>query len=279
MNKILILGGSGLVGKAIANEMDKFHNKFDVYTTYFKNPASVSKNKSFKLDIEDSNNIKDILDILKPEIVISCLRGDFNRQLDIHIRVAEYLRNVGGRLYFCSTTNVFDNDLNKPHYEYDITSSCTDYGRYKLECEKTILKILSNNACILRLPQIWGKNSPRMLNLINSLVNKEKIVVYPNLFINTITDTIIAKKVCYIIEHNLTGKFHIASSDIINYKNFYCKLANGLGFNNAVFEEDFQEKGYFAILSERDKEFINELNVTNQYVIDYLCSDQVNYNS
>lgn len=38
MHNILILGGSGLVGTAIINEMNKY-DKFQVYSTYFKNPV------------------------------------------------------------------------------------------------------------------------------------------------------------------------------------------------------------------------------------------------
>lgn len=37
MKKILILGGSGLVGTAVINEINKY-NQFDVYSTYFENP-------------------------------------------------------------------------------------------------------------------------------------------------------------------------------------------------------------------------------------------------
>ena len=35
MNKVLVLGGSGLIGKAIIREMNKY-NKFDIYSTYLK---------------------------------------------------------------------------------------------------------------------------------------------------------------------------------------------------------------------------------------------------
>ena len=33
MNKVLVLGGSGLIGKAIIREMDKYKN-FEIYSTY-----------------------------------------------------------------------------------------------------------------------------------------------------------------------------------------------------------------------------------------------------
>lgn len=271
MNKVLILGGSGLIGTAIINEMIKY-DQFDVYSTYFQNSLLLNKDKWFKLDIEDEDNISSILNTLKPEIVISCLRGDFKRQLIVHIKIAEYLKQYGGRLYFFSTTNVFDNDLSKPHYEDDLPSSHTDYGQYKIECEKKISEILHNNACILRIPQVWGKNSPRMKELLNSLCNNKDITVYPKFYYNTNTDVMIAKQICYIINNHLKGNFHLASEDIINYKDFYKELITELGFGNARIEENFEEEGYFALLSKRINEFPKHLRFSNKSVINYLVT-------
>lgn len=271
MHKILILGGSGLVGRAVINEMNKY-NQFEIYSTYFKNPILLNQEKNFKLDIEDSDNISSILNTLKPNIIVSCLRGDFNKQLIAHIKAAEYLKENGGSLYFFSTTNVFDNDLSKPHYEDDLPNSHTDYGQYKIECEKKMPEILHDNACILRIPQVWGKSSPRMCELLNSLNNNKDIIVYPKLYHNTNTNVMIARQLCYIINNNLKGIFHLVSEDIINYKDFYKELITGLGFKNARIEEKFEEEGYFALLSKRNNEFPKQLRVTNKAVINYLVN-------
>lgn len=269
MNKVLVLGGSGLVGKAIVSEMNK-NEEFQVFTTYFESPMPLDQDKSFKLNIEDTTNIISILNILKPQIVISCLRGDYYKQLILHTKIAKHLEEFDGKLYFFSTANVFDNDLSKPHYEDDQTNSRTDYGQYKIACEKRMLEILHDNACILRLPQVWGKDSPRMKHLLNSLLNNEEVVVYPKLYFNTNTDIVIAKQLCYIIEHKLKGIFHLAAKDVVNQKDFYNELIMGLGFNNVSIQENFEEEGCFALLSKRDNELPERLSFTNKSVIGYL---------
>lgn len=266
MSKVLVLGGSGLIGKAIIGEINKC-KEFQVYATHFKNPMTLEQNRSFKLDIKDGDSINSILNTVKPQSVISCLRGDYDAQLMLHAEIAEYLKKNDGRLYFCSTTNVFDNDTSKPHYEDDLPDSRTDYGQYKIECEKRITEILHENACILRVPQVWGKDSPRMKHLLQSLINDKKIVVYPKLFFNTNTDIMIAKKVSYIIEHKLKGIFHLAAEDVINHKDFYNELIMRLRFNHAKIEENFEEEGYFALLSKRNNEFPEWLRLTNSSVI------------
>jgi dTDP-4-dehydrorhamnose reductase len=272
MHKVLILGGSGLVGKAVISEMNK-NREFQTYATYFENPMQLNQYRSFKLNIEDPANICSILNTLKPQSVVSCLRGDYNKQLILHTAVAEYLKQSNGRLYFCSTANVFDNDQSKPHYEENLPSSCTDYGQFKIECENRIIEILHDNVCILRLPQVWGKDSPRMKQLLKALTNKEKIDAYPKLLLNTNTDIMIAKRISYILEHGLKGIFHMAAEDVISHKDFYNELIIGLGFNNAIMEENLEEEGYFALLSNRNNEFPEESRVTNKSVINYLIKE------
>ncbi|OOM80135.1 sugar nucleotide-binding protein [Clostridium sp. BL-8] len=271
MSKILILGGSGLIGTAVINEMTQY-NQFDVYSTYFQNPILLNQGKGFKLDIQDEDKISSILHNLKPQIIISCLRGNFKKQLILHIKAAEYLRENGGSLYFFSTANVFDNDLSRPHYEDDSPTSKTNYGQYKIECEKKISEILYGDACILRIPQVFGKSSLRMNELLNSLNNNKEITVYPKLYNNTNTDIMIAKQLCYIINSGLKGIFHLGSEDVVNYKNFYEELITELRFRNVIIKENFDEEGYFALLSKRINKFPKQLRLTNKSVIKYLIN-------
>lgn len=272
MDRLLVLGGSGLIGTEIINEMNK-HKNFDVYATFYKRAMILlNKEKCFRLDIEILEDINEILNTVKPQIIISCLRGDFHKQLALHKIIAEYLKNNNGKLYFLSTANVFDNDFSRPHYEDDLLNSHSDYGKYKIECEKSIIEVLHDNACIIRIPQVWGKNSPRMKEILKSIKNNEKIVVYPKLFLNTNTDTMIAKQIAYIIQKNLKGIFHLAAEDITSNKYFSNELITKLGYNNAKIQEEFDVEGTFGLLSKRNSEFPKELLLTNNAVIEYLAN-------
>ena len=55
MKKILILGASGLVGKAFSKELDK---DYDVYGTYYSKITDMPSGRAVKLDI---NNIRSIV--------------------------------------------------------------------------------------------------------------------------------------------------------------------------------------------------------------------------
>jgi len=266
---VLILGGSGLVGRALISQMNQFL-KYRIFATYYENQFLSENVQHIKFDVKDSECINEILDAVKPQIVISCLRGDFDKQLTLHVMVTKYLKRKGGLLYYFSTTNVFDSNFSEPHYEYDVTNSQTDYGQYKMEYESRMTEILHDQVCILRIPQVWGRFCPRMKELQNSLQTKKEITVYPELFINTNTDIMISRQLCYIIENDLRGIFHLAAEDIIGYRELYVQLIEGLHLYAPVLQNDIREKGYFAILSKRSGEFPKQLRITNQMVINYL---------
>lgn len=185
MKKLLILGASGLVGKAIAKECAK---NFDVYGTYFSTETDLAKDKQFQLIIQEQESIREILNFVQPDIIVSSLRGDFDEQLTFHQNLGEELRNRAGVLYYFSTTNVFDGDLSRHHCESDAPNADSDYGQFKMNCEKMLSQLLINRSTIIRIPGIWGKNSPRMINLKRNLETAEPIQAYTNLECSFLTD-------------------------------------------------------------------------------------------
>ena len=268
MDRILLLGASGLVGKALAEELDE---KYDLIGTYRNNKACCAK--SIYFNVSEVTSIIDILNIIKPLMIVYCLRGDFNCQKDILTALINYLKPLNGKLYFCSTANVFDGDTTKPHLIDDNPIAESDYGKFKIECEKIITKGLGDNSAILRLPMIWGKDSPRLNSLITSLNNNENIDVYTNLYLNNNTDVMLAKQIRYIIDNNLKGVFHLGSTEVINYYELIKKLIWGLGFNYKNFNEKILPQGnhYLAVLPS-DNDMPTELSFSNEDLIIYLTT-------
>lgn len=218
----------------------------------------------------DPDGLNEILRTVKPGFVASCLRGDFEKQLALHAKAAEYLGKNGGKLFFFSTANVFDNDLSRAHDEGDPPDPKTEYGVFKAECEKMLTAMLCENACILRLPQVWGKDSPRMKALFSALRKDEAIVVYPGLIYNTNTDAMAARQLHAVMDRDLSGIFHLAAEDTVSHRDFYCGLAGRLGFPRAKVKESFEQAGTFALSSKRRGELPAGFRFSNASVIEYL---------
>ena len=90
------------------------------------------------LEIEEED-ILDILEAVKPTIIISSLRGDFSAQITAHLRIIEYLAHHKCKLIFISSANVFDAYSKYPSYENDKTLSESIFGRLKIKIENMLI--------------------------------------------------------------------------------------------------------------------------------------------
>jgi dTDP-4-dehydrorhamnose reductase len=253
MEKVLILGASGLVGRALIEE---FRDGFDLYGTYSSTLTSLPEGKQLKLELQQTDKLREMIRSIKPDIVISCLRGEFEHQLKFHKELAMELRESSSRLYYFSTTNVFDGDYSKPHSETDIPIAESDYGNFKIECENMLKEILGERAMMIRIPAIWGKNSPRW-NLIKESIKKNIVIdVYSNLVCNNLLDVQLAKQLRFIIINKLKGIFHLVSEDMMTQGQFYEQIINAVAADTSILRyrlfQDRTDIQYFALKSNRE---------------------------
>ncbi|MEH6994267.1 sugar nucleotide-binding protein [Neobacillus drentensis] len=270
MKKLLILGASGLVGRAIIEE---FKEVYDLYGTYASTQTKLHPDKQFQLEVHQIHEMRDILRSIKPDIVISCLRGEFGQQLKFHREMAGELRKTTCSLYFFSTTNVFDGDFSKPHIETDVPIAESDYGKFKIECENMLAEILEERIHIIRIPAIWGKDSPRWKMIIESIKDTKVIDAYSNLVCNNLLDVQLAGQLRFIIENKLKGIFHLGSVDSMTQSQFYehvlTKLGSELDLLKANYYLDSDKTYYFTLQSTRN-DIPNNLQTTNKDIISYL---------
>ena len=270
MKKMLILGASGLVGKAIAKECAQ---SFDVYGTYFAGETDLADDKQFQLNIQDKGTIKEILHAVQPDIIVSSIRGDFDEQFTFHQNVAEAIKNKATALYYFSTANVFDGDLSRHHSESDAPIADSDYGHFKINCENMLTQSLEQRSNIIRIPGIWGKNSPRMNNLKKNLEAAEPIQAYSNLECSFLSDKQLARQFHFIVERGLTGIFHLGAVDMLKECAFIEELAVTLTASDVNMQynayQDKETTYYFGLVSNRE-DLPDDLNITNEEIISYL---------
>ena len=117
--RILILGATGTVGTAIYRQLSQ-EKDWEIWGTYCSSKQKDSSMLRFSVEMPDK--IHSLLGQVRPDLVISSLRGNFDRQLTVHESIAGYLSANGGKIIFISTANVFDGNCKKKHYENDPTN-------------------------------------------------------------------------------------------------------------------------------------------------------------
>lgn len=128
-----------------------------------------------------------LLQSLKPDLIISALRGNFEAQIYAHFDAINYVIAHDCKLIFLSSANVFDAFTNFPSYEYDKTLSLSVYGRFKIKIENALLRLPNEKYVIARLPMVFGTKSPRVEELRNKHEYNEPIEVFPKVITNATT--------------------------------------------------------------------------------------------
>jgi dTDP-4-dehydrorhamnose reductase len=156
----LITGGSGQLGIAVSQELDKFGIAFD---------SCNSKD----LDITQISTVSETIEKLSPTVIINCaawtdVDGAESQEIDSsrvnsdgpeNLALAAKLSN--SRLIHISTDYVFSGENQTPWQVEDEINPQSAYGRSKAQGEGRVLASYPENAFIVRTSWLyspWGKN-------------------------------------------------------------------------------------------------------------------------
>lgn len=265
--KILILGGSGFIGNAIYKELC---NYFDTYGTYNRARRAFEKNQQFfKYDMEE-DDVFQLLENIRPNIIISAVRGNFAAQIQAHQHITEYLVQNTCKLYFISSANVFDAYSKYPSYENDKTLSESVYGRLKIRIENMLMRLPKEKTAILRVPMVFGNSSPRIKEIKKFILENEPVEVFPNLILNVTNDDKLTQQIHYLINRDKTGIFHLGSKDLVHHDEFIKEVVERIGNFNPIYKRVYttNEDRYLAVLP-KDNTLPKNLQMSYQDIIDH----------
>lgn len=268
-HRILILGASGYLGHAIYKELSPY---FRVFGTYRTPKKEFESNHQFFLYNVEEDDVYEILEACRPTIIISALRGDFNAQVIAHKHVAEFVSAVDCKIIFLSSANVFDAYSKYPSYELDKTLSHSVYGHFKIKIENLLLRLPKKQVVIIRLPMVFGANSPRTNEIKSAVIEQEAVEVFPNLIMNVTLDKKITQQLHYIINRNKHGVFHLGSTDLVHHDEFIRDILSFITPKKVVVKQVFttNEDRYLAVLPKFNK-LPKHLQITSDQVLEELA--------
>lgn len=270
LKKILILGASGFIGGALYKELCSY---FDTYGTYHTGKIYANNKHFFPFDMQNDDLIE-ILSRVRPDVIISALRGDFESQIETHFDVVDYCKATGSKIIFLSSANVFDAFSNFPSYEFDKTLSMSPYGKFKIKIETALMQLPEKKYSIARLPMVFGSHSPRIKELKYYIENHKAYEVFPDLVMNVTNIELLTKQLHYIINREIGGIFHLGSSDLVHHNEFIEEIIKVLGYHKPLLKNVYTSNfdRFLAVLPKDNKlpkhlnfghiEVIKEMNIS-----------------
>jgi len=274
LKRILILGASGFIGRALYKELNSY---YDTFGTYFNTRDYNDNRHFFHFDV-NRGGLETIIKEVKPKLIISALRGPFEGLIETHKMLIGLIKRSDCRLVFLSSANVFDAFEHFPSYEYDKTLSESIYGRFKIGIENDLMRLPASKYVLARLPMVFGNQCPRMDELDLSVRKDQAIEVFPNTIINVNNDVKLSQQIHFIINQKLTGIFHLGSIDLINHYEFIKNLTARRYLKKPVFKQVYttNQMQYLAVLTKENKLPLN-LNFSYTEVLEDLTMSRKSF--
>jgi dTDP-4-dehydrorhamnose reductase len=240
--KLLIIGGSGLVGSTL---IEYALSNYQIHATYNKNSIQNMDVESTQIELlNDKTKIIDLIKSFGPDVVVHTAAHssvdlcEINHKIadklhiDVTQDIADICAKLNSKLIYISTDAVFAGQLNKKYTEEDQPNPINYYGNTKLKAEKIVLLSNAKNV-VVRTSVIYGwHKKSRFTNWILETIKNKKVV---DPFIDQYnTPTLVddfAKSILRVITNDVSGLFHATGKTCINRYEFAVKLANSFSYN------------------------------------------------
>jgi dTDP-4-dehydrorhamnose reductase len=224
--KILVIGGSGVIGYNLIKYLKNIH---DIHYTFLTN--KISEYNGHKLNIIDKKNTVNLINKIKPDIVIHTAaltnvdRCETEKQLADSINIegtkniVEGAKKSKSKIIFLSTSAVFSGNK-KENFEEDHTDPISNYGITKVIGEEIVQK--SNLPyLILRTDQPYGWHEKwqhtNSVKRVIDTIKSGKMLKENSDWYNTPTYVPdFVRVTAKLIQNNETGIFHLVGPDFIN---------------------------------------------------------------
>jgi dTDP-4-dehydrorhamnose reductase len=243
-SKLLVLGGSGLVG---SNFINTSKNDYDIIFSYNTNKIKISNTQSFQIDLLNDNEIEKIIKNYNPDIVIHTIAHSSVDlcetdpsvadilHIDMTKKIANACASINSKLIFLSTDAVFEGQLNKQYCENDIPNPVNYYGKTKLEAEKIVLNASINNV-VLRTSVIYGwHEKSRFTNwILDYLKDGKSVDPFSDQFNTpTLIDDLV-EVILKIIDKDISGLYHATGKTCLNRYQFAILLAKKFSYDTTL---------------------------------------------
>lgn len=248
MKKIIVTGGSGLLGQYLNIELAKEYN---ILTLYRNNTGNCNEYNSVQMDICDNDKLKNLFITFKPDIVLhtaaianpNTISGNssgyiYNLNVTVTKSIAELCEKFNTKLIYTSTDLVYAGYRGSMLKEDAKLVPVSLYAETKLMGEVKIRETL-NNYIILRAALLYGfgLNHSRchFHNSYDALTEGKKINLFFDQYRTPLSVLEAARIISSLIKLEVTEEIiNFGGSERISRYGLIEELCNSAGFDKSL---------------------------------------------
>jgi dTDP-4-dehydrorhamnose reductase len=237
--KVLVVGGTGLVGNALVRAWTGRGTEVAAATYHCHASGGFHQ-----LDMQDEAGVKALLGAFRPAVVAVPAANPFVDYCELHpaetrrvnvdgtLNVARACREIGARMVFYSSDYVYDG-IKGIYTEEDAPNPINEYGRQKAEAEAGVLAADPRNL-IVRTSGAYGWQwEPKnfVLQIRARLSKGESMRVADDLRYNPTYVENLAEITAALVESGASGIFHVVGAEEIVRYEFAARAAKAFGLD------------------------------------------------
>lgn len=221
MSKLLILGGSGMLGTSLASECALGAIAYDAP-------------RSNKLDIRKRDDVQNYIQRHKPDAIVNCAawtdvensESEYSKAIQLNVdavqNIAIAAREAGLPVVHISTDYVFDGTKREAYSEGDSTNPINSYGVSKMLGEKVLLGVASENSYIIRTSWLYGVSGNNFVKtILRKALVQEKIQVVNDQVGSPTNSEDLARGILAILQKRPgTGVYHYSNAGVVSWFEF-----------------------------------------------------------
>ncbi|MBI5247342.1 MAG: SDR family oxidoreductase [Elusimicrobia bacterium] len=244
VKKILITGGTGLLGKGMEETAPAGWRILGVHQRDYA--VEDAKAKHIVLDIREKRAVDRLFEKHRFDAVVHAagiasvdfVEKNYAESLESNLvgtlNVCSAARRAGVHLIYVSTNAVFDG-THPPYKETSLTKPVNKYGQIKVECERLVTETLPDSA-IMRPILMYGWNHPVTRPnpatwIHDKLMRGETVELVDDVTENPLYNISCGEALWAMTRKKVRGVFHVAGKDAMNRWKFGLALAKTFGFD------------------------------------------------
>ena len=245
--RILITGGTGLLGKALILTAPE-NTKIAITHLHEGTSRALNSIESYKISLDNPDSLLKVVKDFKPDVVFhtagmgSVDEAENNQEyakkinLDILTPLVKSLNEIHATTVFISSNAVYEGD-NPPYSEISEQKSVNYYGELKIQAEKYIRQsaerfIIIRPILMYGWPQEGRRDNPFSW-IVKKLGNKEPMKLVNDTITMPLLDRDCAN-VCWKSLSYLGEDFNVAGSEQITFYDFGKVIAEEFGFDSTL---------------------------------------------